>query len=188
MHVAIGVPLRDKIACLKTFVQILCEVEGIGAEKKKEMTTALLRRERQGTTGVGIAIPHTKCDIDCIYCVIGVLAQQIEFNAIDDRPVYLVAMLIAPLGVGADILKLLAYLSRLLRDESKCCALKNAASLQEVSVILDSSCKSSAVVREEVFLETDWEALVSSWTPDKRRKTLPQSSPGGRGNRAKARG
>jgi len=80
----------------------------------------LLERERLGSTGFGngIAIPHGK--IAGLNRVIGIcvrLAAPIDFDAIDDLPVDLVFMLISPLDGGADHLKALATVSRMMRDQ-----------------------------------------------------------------------
>jgi PTS system nitrogen regulatory IIA component len=46
------------------------------------------------------------------------LAQPVDFDSIDERPVDIVFLLVAPEGAGADHLKALARVSRLLRDRS----------------------------------------------------------------------
>ena len=79
----------------------------------------LLQRERLGSTGVGhgIAIPHGKlADLDRIFSLFARLDQPIDFDAIDDAPVDLVFLLLAPEGAGADHLKALARISRLMRE------------------------------------------------------------------------
>lgn len=83
----------------------------------------LLERERLGTTGVGrgIAIPHGKlADLDRLHGVFAVLEQPIDFDAVDDQPVDLIFLLLAPESAGADHLKALARISRLLRDKKFC--------------------------------------------------------------------
>lgn len=83
----------------------------------------LLERERLGTTGVGrgIAIPHGKLsELDRLHGIFAVLEQPIDFDAVDDRPVDLIFLLLAPESAGADHLKALARVSRLLRDASFC--------------------------------------------------------------------
>ena len=83
----------------------------------------LLERERLGTTGVGngIAIPHGKLDnVKQIYGVFARLETPVDFDAIDDQPVDLIFVLLAPESAGADHLKALAWVSRLLRDNSIC--------------------------------------------------------------------
>ncbi len=98
----------------------------------------LLERERLGTTGVGggAAIPHGRTPVlDRIYGLFARLDMPIEFDAIDDRPVDLVFLLLAPQGAGADHLKALARVSRLLRDTDIREALRaapSAAALYEI--------------------------------------------------------
>ena len=85
----------------------------------REIFDILLERERLGTTGVGhgIAIPHGKLkELDRLHGVFARLERPIDFDAIDDEPVDLVFVLLAPETAGADHLKALARVSRLLRD------------------------------------------------------------------------
>jgi PTS system nitrogen regulatory IIA component len=81
----------------------------------------LVERERLGSTGIGggIAIPHGR--MAGLAAPVGLfvrLAHPIDFEAVDERPVDLVFLLVAPEGAGADHLKALARVSRLLRDRS----------------------------------------------------------------------
>jgi PTS system nitrogen regulatory IIA component len=81
----------------------------------------LLERERLGSTGIGggIAIPHGRlAGLDRPRGLFARLGQPVDFDAIDERPVDLVFLLMAPEGAGADHLKALARVSRLLRDRS----------------------------------------------------------------------
>ena len=84
---------------------------------------ALIERERLGTTGVGngIAIPHGKlAGLDRLHGLFARLDKPIEFESIDEQPVDLIFLLLAPECAGADHLKALARVSRLLRDRSIC--------------------------------------------------------------------
>ena len=84
---------------------------------------ALIERERLGTTGVGngIAIPHGKlAGLDRLLGLFARLDKPIEFDSIDEQPVDLIFLLLAPECAGADHLKALARVSRLLRDRSTC--------------------------------------------------------------------
>ena len=79
----------------------------------------LLERERLGSTGVGhgIAIPHGKlASLDRLYGVFARLDTPIDFDSIDDQPVDLIFLLLAPESAGADHLKALA------RENQVCCA------------------------------------------------------------------
>ena len=82
-----------------------------------------MERERLGTTGVGngIAIPHGKlANLDKLYGLFARLEKPIDFQSIDEQPVDLIFLLLAPESAGADHLKALARVSRLLRDQTVC--------------------------------------------------------------------
>ena len=81
----------------------------------------LLERERLGTTGIGMgtAVPHGRlAGLSRLYGLFARLEKPIDFEAIDDRPVDLIFLLLTPEGSGADHLKALARVARLLRDSS----------------------------------------------------------------------
>jgi PTS system nitrogen regulatory IIA component len=94
---------------------------------ERQIFEALLERERLGTTGVGqgVAIPHAKfAGLDRLYGLFARLEQPIDFEAIDDRPVDILFALLAPEDAGADHLKALARVSRLLRNQAVCAKLR----------------------------------------------------------------
>lgn len=81
----------------------------------------LLQRERLGSTGLGrgIAIPHVKLvGLPGIVCLFARMAQPIDFESVDDEPVDLIFLLLAPEHAGGDHLKALARISRLVREPS----------------------------------------------------------------------
>src|SRR5204862_6589939 len=83
----------------------------------------LIERERLGTTGIGmgVAIPHGRLPGLARLCgVFARLDRPIPFEAIDDQPVDLIFLLLAPEAAGSDHLKALALVSRLLRDRTVC--------------------------------------------------------------------
>jgi len=104
----------------------------------RDIFDVLLQRERLGSTGLGhgIAIPHGKlAGLKCIVGIFARLAEPIEFDAVDGEKVDIVFLLLAPEGAGADHLKALARISRLLREGSaveKLRASKDAAALYAV--------------------------------------------------------
>jgi nitrogen PTS system EIIA component len=80
----------------------------------------LINREQLGSTGLGngIAIPHGKIKgLPGVVAVFARLDQPIDYDAVDDQPVDLVMMLLAPEGSGADHLKALSRVARLLRTD-----------------------------------------------------------------------
>jgi PTS system nitrogen regulatory IIA component len=83
----------------------------------------LVERERLGSTGIGmgIGIPHGKLPgLTRLYGIFARLERPIPFEAIDDQSVDLIFLLLAPESAGADHLKALALVSRLLRDRAVC--------------------------------------------------------------------
>ncbi|TDH38077.1 PTS IIA-like nitrogen-regulatory protein PtsN [Pseudohoeflea suaedae] len=102
---------------------------------EREIFDVILQRERLGSTGVGngIAIPHGKMgNLDRIVGVFARLDQPVNFEALDDEPVDLVVLLLAPEGAGADHLKALSRIARVMRDSDlveKMRATDDAASL-----------------------------------------------------------
>jgi nitrogen PTS system EIIA component len=87
----------------------------------RDILDTLLQRERLGSTGVGrgIAIPHGRLPaLEKIVTVFARLDEPIDFEALDNEPVDLIFLLLAPEHAGADHLKALARISRLLREPS----------------------------------------------------------------------
>jgi PTS system nitrogen regulatory IIA component len=99
----------------------------------------LWERERLGTTGIGqsIAIPHGRLPgLKKVFGFLARLEQPINFEAIDDKPVDLVFLLLSPEGAGADHLHALASVSRLLRNPQLCQQLRDAKTAAGIYKIL----------------------------------------------------
>jgi PTS system nitrogen regulatory IIA component len=107
----------------------------------------LLERERLGTTGVGrgVAIPHGKlAGMPGVTGLFARLEKPIDFDAVDDRPVDLIFLLLAPEMAGADHLKALARVSRLLRDEQLCEKLRGCDTAEGIYALLNDREAASA--------------------------------------------
>ena len=81
----------------------------------------LLERENLGTTGIGenVAIPHGKLEqLDEILLVVGRSEGGVEFDALDFKPCSIFFLVLAPEQVAGMHLRILAHISRLLKDES----------------------------------------------------------------------
>ena len=88
-------------------------------QNERSIFEVLLQREKLGTTavGYGVAIPHGKLPkLEKLSGLFARLDRPIDFEAMDGQPVDLVFLLLAPEGAGADHLKALARVARLLRD------------------------------------------------------------------------
>jgi nitrogen PTS system EIIA component len=94
---------------------------GLYGVEERRLFDLLVERERLGSTGIGggIAIPHGRMpSLACPHGLFARVSAPVDFGAIDERPVDIVFLLIAPEGAGADHLKALARVSRLLRDHA----------------------------------------------------------------------
>ena len=109
---------------------------------ERQIFDVILERERLGTTGVGggIAIPHGRLPkLDQIYGIFARLEQPIDFESIDEQPVDLIFMLLAPEAAGADHLKALARVSRMLRDRSVTEKLRGSDNAEALYALLTDS-------------------------------------------------
>jgi PTS system nitrogen regulatory IIA component len=104
----------------------------------REIFDILLQRERLGSTGVGngIAIPHGKlARLPSLFGLFARLERPIDFEAIDGQPVDLIFLLLAPEAAGADHLRALSRIARVLRDGSivqKLRSTRDAAALHAI--------------------------------------------------------
>ena len=107
----------------------------------------LLKREKLGSTGIGqgIAIPHGKiATLGKVYGLFARLAQPIDFDSVDGQPVDLVFVLLAPEHAGADHLKALARISRMLRDPMVVEKLRGTESAEGLYAILTEPAASTS--------------------------------------------
>ncbi len=103
--------------------QLFNEVAGAAARAasldSKAVLAALSEREHLGSTGVGegVAMPHARIEgLDQLFALFWLLDRPIAFDAIDDKPVDLVFVLLVPAGAETVHLKTLAKVARKLRD------------------------------------------------------------------------
>lgn len=85
-----------------------------------EVLQAVLERETIMSTGIGkgVAIPHGKCKtVDKLVGVLGIKTDGIDFQSLDEQPVYLFFLLVSPLNISGPHIRALAHISRLLRHD-----------------------------------------------------------------------
>lgn len=110
--------VKTKSQLFETLATRAAELTGHAAA---DIVEAISSREDLGSTGLGngIAIPHGKlAGLKSVTALLARLEQPIDFDSVDDQPVDIVVMLLAPSGAGADHLKALSRVARLLRTES----------------------------------------------------------------------
>ena len=126
--------------------QVLQELSKQAAEKtglsERRIFEILIERERLGSTGVGhgIAIPHGKVpELEQIQAFFARLETPVDYEAVDEQPVDLVFMLLAPESAGADHLKALARVSRLMRNTDVCEKLRGSTTKDALYALMTQS-------------------------------------------------
>jgi PTS system nitrogen regulatory IIA component len=139
-----AIRVNGKKQALQELSERAAEVSGLPA---REIFDAILQRERLGSTGVGdgIAIPHGKL-AKCrrIFGVFARLERAIDFEALDGLPVDLIFLLIAPESAGADHLKALAMIARVLRNAALAGQLRATRDSDSLYAVLTQSATSHA--------------------------------------------
>jgi PTS system nitrogen regulatory IIA component len=108
-------------------------------QSERGILEILLQREKLGSTAVGngIAIPHGKlAKLGRLFGLFARLERPIDFDALDGQPVDLIFLLLAPEGAGADHLKALARVARLLRDGEIARKLRDSRDLDAIYAVL----------------------------------------------------
>ena len=134
-----GLSVSSKKQALQELSRHAADITG---QDERAIFDVLLERERLGTTGVGdgLAIPHGRLpELEKIHGFFARLEKPIDFDSIDDRPVDLIFLLLAPEGAGADHLKALARVSRMLRNASLCEKLRGANNADAIYALLSDS-------------------------------------------------
>ena len=134
----------SKKQALQELARRVAEIHGL---QERAVFDVLLERERLGTTGVGngIAIPHGKLSsLNGLHGLFARLEKPIDFDSIDEQPVDLIFLLLAPESAGAEHLKALARVSRLLRDKGICEKLRGTDSAEGLYALLTDNPASRA--------------------------------------------
>jgi PTS system nitrogen regulatory IIA component len=128
------VPSKKKL--LTEIANFAAVTAGLDADRVFE---TLWQREKLSSTGVGhgIAIPHGRmATLEKIVGIFIHLEEPIDFEAIDEAPVDLAFTLLTPADAGADHLKALARVSRLMRNPSVCEKLRAASDKAQIYALL----------------------------------------------------
>ncbi|MES0810017.1 PTS IIA-like nitrogen regulatory protein PtsN [Roseibium sp. SCPC15] len=139
-----GLKVKSKKQAIQELAAKAASLTGLS---EREIFDTLLQRERLGSTGVGhgIAIPHGKLTrLDRLVGLFAKLEKPVDFDSLDDEPVDLVFLLLAPEGAGADHLKALARIARQLRDVNVTQGLRGSSDVEEMYGLLTQSLTSNA--------------------------------------------
>ena len=127
--------------------EIAAKAAALTGQSEKAILEILLQREKLGSTGVGngVAIPHGKLPkLGQVFGLFARLERAVDFESLDGQPVDLIFLLLAPEGAGADHLKALARVARLLRDPEVARKLRSSSDAEALYAVLAMPSASAA--------------------------------------------
>lgn len=131
--IVVDLKAKDKRGVLEELVgDLVLKTEGLDKERLLEI---LLEREKLGSTGIGygVAIPHGKLkNLDYLVVAFGRSVVGIDFQSLDNKPAHLFFLILAPEDSTAAHLKILARISKLLKDPSFRNKLLSASSRDDI--------------------------------------------------------
>lgn len=138
------IAIRLSVSSKKRLLEEICALLSADATSGVDSATAfqsLLERERLGTTviGHGVALPHGRLKgLRAAVGAFATLAEEIDCDALDSKPIRLVFALLVPEDASAEHLQLLAQLAAIFDNKELCEQLSRAVSQDEVYRLLVS--------------------------------------------------
>jgi nitrogen PTS system EIIA component len=115
--ILVDLKANDKKGVLEELSKPVSQIAGIN---QQELVRVLMEREQLGSTGIGggIGIPHGKLkNIDNLVLGFGLSRKGIDFDSMDKRPTHIFFLLVTPENSTGLHLKVLARISRLLKND-----------------------------------------------------------------------
>ena len=128
----------DKKGILEELVAPVSKISGVSADL---LVKVLMDREQLGSTGIGggVGIPHGKLkDLDSLVLGFGLSRNGVDFESMDGKPTHIFFLLLTPENSTGLHLKLLARISRLLKNESFRVKLLNAVDRDEIYSVIEA--------------------------------------------------
>ena len=116
-YIKIGLEAEDKDEAFEELADAFCQAAHLNI--REDVLDAIRERERKMSTGIqkGIAVPHGRIGaIDKVYGILGISRQGIDYDALDDKPVYLLFMILAPQTESELHLRILKRLAEMLQN------------------------------------------------------------------------
>ena len=127
---------KDKKAIIEELVAPVAKICGTS---QKDLVRVLMEREHLGSTGIGggIGIPHGKMkDLEALVLGFGLCREGVDFESLDGRPTHIFFLLLTPENSTGVHLKLLARISRVLKNDSFKQRLLGASDADEIYNII----------------------------------------------------
>jgi len=136
--IKVGLEAKNKSGIIEELLELLVQIGKV--EDKSSVLNAIFEREKIGSTaiGKGVAIPHAKSDdVAEVTAACGISFEGVDFGqAVDDEPVRLFFLLVAPNDAAGPHLKALARLSRLLHNSDFRESLMRATTKEELFSVI----------------------------------------------------
>src|SRR6201987_5598345 len=127
--------------------ELAARAAALTGQNERAIFDLLVQREKLGTTSIGngISIPHVKMPaLSRLFGLFARLERPVDFDALDNQPVDLVFLLLAPEGAGADHLTALSRVARLLRDQTVTHKLRATKDAESIYAFLNEEQASNA--------------------------------------------
>jgi PTS system nitrogen regulatory IIA component len=137
--IIVDLKATDKMGVIE---ELISPISQITQTDQNDLVRVILNRERLGSTGIGggVGIPHGKLkELSALVLGFGLSRKGVDFESIDGKRTYLFFLLIAPEDEAGLHLKLLARISRLLKNDLFRQQLKNAQTVDEIYAIIQSN-------------------------------------------------
>jgi nitrogen PTS system EIIA component len=141
------IPVLKANSKKKVIQELAARAAKLSGQNERAILEVLQQREKLGSTGVGngVAIPHGKLPkLERLFGMFARLEKPVDFESMDGQPVDLIFLLLAPEAAGADHLKALARVARLLRDPDVARKLRDSRDADAIYNVLMITPTSSA--------------------------------------------
>ncbi len=136
--ILVDLSAENKRMLLEKLAAIMADKEGLD---KSAVFEALWERENLGSTGYGngVAFPHARIEgLKNVLTTVVRLSDPIDFDAMDNLPVDIIAFTISPENSGEDHLRVLAELSRILKKDEVCLQIRQAKGVHDIYLALQN--------------------------------------------------
>ena len=133
--VIVNIKQKNKRGVVTSIIDHLIKSKKINVDDKKSVVKIILQREEMGSTAIGshIAFPHARVEtVKNVLICIATSKEGVDFDSLDQEPVYVIALLLSNQKEAGLHLKTLAFLARMLRDKYLVQKLRNADTPEEI--------------------------------------------------------
>lgn len=137
--ILVDLKATDKKAAIEELASPVAQLASVDC---KDMFRVLMDRELLGSTGIGdgIGIPHGKLKgLSSLMLGVGISRKGIDFESMDNRPTHIFFLLVTPENSAGLHLKLLARISRILKNESFKKKLMSAVNAEDIYAIIENA-------------------------------------------------